>query len=66
MKKITESTKVNDMIKSHPETVKVLNNHNLDCLGCMGAEQESMRNVSWQHGVDLTTLLNDLNKAISK
>lgn len=66
MKKITESTKINDMLKKHPETVKVLRNYNLDCVGCMGAEQESLRNVSWQHGVELTSLLKDLNKAITK
>ncbi|MBE9504100.1 MAG: disulfide oxidoreductase, partial [Proteobacteria bacterium] len=53
-------------LKKHPETVKVLRSYHLDCIGCMGAEQESLRNVSWQHGVELTSLLKDLNKAITK
>ncbi len=66
MKKITESTRVNDMMKKHPETVPVLKQYHLDCIGCMGAEQESLRNVSWQHGVNLEKLLRDLNQAISK
>lgn len=66
MRKITEGTRINEMLIKYPETVKVLRTYHLDCVGCLGAEQESLLNVSRQHGVDLMSLIRDLNKAVVK
>ena len=64
MAKITEETKILVMLKKHPETENVVKKYKLDCFGCLGAEQESVRNAAWSHGLDLKELLSDLNKAI--
>lgn len=62
---ITEETKIIDMLKKHPETKEVVKKYKLECFGCLGAEQESVRNAAWSHGLDLERLISDLNKAIS-
>jgi hybrid cluster-associated redox disulfide protein len=64
MAKITEETKINEMLKKYPETKEVVKKYKLDCFGCLGAEQESVRNAAWSHGLDLERLVKDLNKAI--
>ncbi len=64
MQKITQETRINEMIKEYPETKKVLKKHKLDCFGCLGADQESVRNAAWAHGLDMDALLEELNKAI--
>ena len=63
MQKITQETRINEMIKEYPETKKVLKKHKLDCFGCLGADQESVRNAAWAHGLDMDALLEELNKA---
>ena len=63
MDKITQETKINEMIKEYPGTKQVLKTYKLDCFGCLGADQESVRNAAWAHGLDLDELLQDLNKA---
>lgn len=65
MAKIREETKINEMLKKYPGTSKVLKKYNIDCFGCLGADQESIRNAAWAHGLDLNALLKDLNKAVS-
>lgn len=64
MAKITEETKISEMLKKYPETKEVVKKYKLDCVGCLGAEQESVRNAAWSHGLDLERLVKDLNKAI--
>ena len=63
MKGITEETRINELLREHPETRKVLKKYGLDCFGCLGAEQESIRNAAWAHGLDLDSLLEELNGA---
>ena len=65
MAKITEETKMAEMLKKHPETKNVVKKYKLDCFGCLGLEQESVRNAAWSHGLDLEALIKDLNKAVS-
>ena len=65
MADITEETKIIEMLKKHPETKAVVKKYKLECFGCLGAEQESVRNAAWAHGLDLEKLISDLNKAIS-
>ncbi len=64
MKKITEMTTIGALLKEHSETARVLKRYKLECFGCQGTEQESLRNAAWAHGIDLDTLLKDLNEAI--
>ena len=65
MAKISEETKIGEMMKKHPETVKVLKGYKLDCFGCSGSEKESLKIVSVTYGIDLKNLLKDLNNSIS-
>jgi hybrid cluster-associated redox disulfide protein len=44
-----------------PEVVKVLGSFNLGCVGCMGAQHETLEQGATAHGLDVEDLLKALN-----
>lgn len=66
MGKITKDMTFNEVLRSYPDTVKVLRKYNMQCFGCMGAEAESIEYGAVAHGVDLDDLLLDLNSILNK
>jgi len=64
MAKITKDMTFNEILRAYPDTVKVLRKFNMQCVGCLGAEAESIEYGAVAHGVDLEVLLKDLNEAV--
>lgn len=64
MAEITKEMTFFELMRTHPESVKVLQKHNLGCVGCMGAQNESLEQGARAHGLDVESLLKDLNEAI--
>lgn len=54
-----------ELMRAYPESVKVLQKHNLGCVGCMGAQNESLEQGARAHGLDIDVLLSDLNSSIA-
>jgi len=46
------------------QTVRVFLNHGLMCIGCVAARFENLEQGAMAHGIDVDTLLRDLNAAI--
>lgn len=53
-----------EVMRTYPESVGVLRKHNLGCVGCMGAQNESLEQGANAHGLDVEALLKDLNAAV--
>lgn len=53
-----------ELMRTYPEAVKVLQKHNLGCIGCMGAQNETLEQGARAHGLDIDTLMADLKVAI--
>ena len=49
------------VMQANPETVKVLRKFNLGCVGCMGAQNESLEQGASAHGINVDDLLKELN-----
>ena len=64
MAEITKDMTFFELMRTYPEAVKVLQKHNLGCVGCMGAQNESLEQGARAHGLDVENLLKDLNAAI--
>lgn len=62
---ITRNMKIGDVIARHPETIPVFKRFGLDCNECQIAELEALEHGAGVHRVDLETLLEELNRAIS-
>ncbi len=66
MAKITKDMTFNEVLRAYPDTIKVLRKHNMQCFGCLGAEAESIEYGAIAHGVDVDSLLKQLNEAVGQ
>lgn len=49
------------VMRMHPDVVKVFAKYNLGCIGCMGAQAETLEQGCSAHGLDVNDVVNDLN-----
>jgi len=62
---ITKDMTFFELMRTFPQSVKVLQKHNLGCIGCMGAQNESLEQGARAHGLDIEVLLKDLKSAVA-
>ena len=58
---ITKDMTFHAVMQKSPEVVKVLGSFNLGCVGCMGAQNETLEQGAIAHGLDVEELLTALN-----
>ena len=64
MARINKDMTFNDVLRKYPDSVKVFKKYGMSCFGCTGADAESLEYGAAAHGVDIKSLLKDLNKAL--
>jgi len=58
---IDKTTKIGAILKANPAAGKLLmNKFNLGCIGCGGADQESLAQGAIAHGLDVEELIKEL------
>ena len=62
--KITENTLLNEILEMDPDPTEVFVRHGMNCLGCPGAQSESLREAAEGHGINLAKLIDDLNNLL--
>jgi len=60
---ITKDMTFHQVMRLNPEVLKVLKTFQLGCVGCMGAQHESIEKGAMAHGLDVDELLEALNAA---
>jgi len=63
--KITKDMTFFEVMRMFPDAVPVFRKYNLGCVGCMGAQNESLEQGANAHGIDAEALVKDLNAAIA-
>ena len=66
MTKITKDMGIIDMVEQFPQTVEVLLQNGMGCLGCSAAQFESIEQGATAHGIDVDALIIALNAAIAE
>jgi hybrid cluster-associated redox disulfide protein len=61
---INEKMSILEVVQTYPQTVDVFRNYGMGCLGCSAARFENIEQGAAAHGIDIKTLISDLNKAI--
>jgi len=64
--KIAKEMKISEIVEKYPQTLSLLLEKGLHCIGCPLAPDETFEEAAKVHGFDLEELLQDLNKAIIK
>lgn len=49
------------VMRMHPDVVKVLAKYKLGCVGCMGAQNESLEQGCNAHGLEVDAVVADIN-----
>ena len=61
---ITADMPIGDIVQEYPHTIEVFFRHGLGCVGCAVARFENVGQGALAHGIDVDTLIEDLNQAV--
>ena len=63
---LTGAEKITDVVERHPQTVEIFQRYGMHCFGCMAARFENLEQGALAHGIDVESLLKDLNTVVAK
>ena len=61
---ITAETTVNEAIKMSKKILSVLKGHNLYCSSCKAQQQDTIKHVAANNGLDLKSFIEELNREL--
>ena len=64
MNTITKEMPIGEVVQNYPQTIEVFLRHGLMCFGCAIARFENVEQGAMAHGINVDTLMNDLNAAV--
>jgi hybrid cluster-associated redox disulfide protein len=64
MEQITREMPIGDVVQTYPQTIEVFLKHGLMCFGCAIARFENIEQGATAHGINVDTLIKDLNAAV--
>jgi hybrid cluster-associated redox disulfide protein len=64
MEQITREMPIGDVVQNYPQTIEVFLKHGLMCFGCAIARFENIEQGATAHGINVDTLVKDLNAAV--
>ncbi len=65
MEKITADSSIIGTVQMHPEIMGIFMQYGLGCVGCMAASFETIGQGAMAHGIDVDSLLADINDCIA-
>ena len=63
---ITKDMSIIDIVQQYPDTVDILMNAGMGCLGCAAAHFENSEQGARAHGIDSDALIDALNESIGE
>lgn len=58
---VTKDMTFAQVMRMHPDVVKVLSRFNLGCIGCMGAQAETLEQGCAAHGLNVDEVVDAIN-----
>jgi hybrid cluster-associated redox disulfide protein len=66
MAKINKKIIFSELIEKHPETIEILMEKGMHCIGCPMSQQESLEEGCVAHGLDVDNVVKELNEKLEK
>ncbi|MEI8216256.1 MAG: DUF1858 domain-containing protein [Eubacteriales bacterium] len=63
---ITDEMLVSEVLDLDGDVYEIFLKHGLNCVGCPGSSNESLKEAAKGHGVNLENLITDLNTYLSQ
>ena len=64
--RVTKDMTIGNLVGEYPQTIEVLFEFGMGCVGCPSAQSETIEEASFVHGFRLDTLLFRLNEAAGR
>lgn len=61
---ITKEMTISQVVQNYPQCIDVFLKYGMTCLGCPATQFENIEQGAIVHGIDVDTLIKDLNEAI--
>ena len=61
MERIRKDMLISEVIKVDAGLAPILRNHGMNCVGCPSAQFESLEQAAQVHGMDIDSLLDEMN-----
>jgi len=61
---ITKDMTIGELVRNHQETIKILMEFGMGCVGCPSAQSETLEEAASIHGIDIDKLIEKLNNAV--
>ncbi len=65
MAEINKEMTILEVVQQWPEAASIFMQHGMGCLGCAIAQFENIEQGASAHGIDVDSLIEDLNKVAS-
>lgn len=63
-KKLSKYMTIGELVSSYPETVEILMEFGMGCVGCPASQAESLEQAAMVHGFDVEELMEKLNEVV--
>ena len=60
--KLNKNMTIGELIRTYPQTVEVLKDFGMGCVGCPASQAETLEQAAMVHGYDANCLLQNLTK----
>ena len=60
--KFSKDTKIGEILEAAPEKAEILLSAGMHCLGCPASQEETLEEACAVHGIDVESLVEELNK----
>jgi hybrid cluster-associated redox disulfide protein len=62
--KLTKNMTIGEVVRTYPQTVDILMDFGMGCVGCPASQAETLEQAAMVHGFDADELLEKLNEAV--
>ncbi len=63
---ITKEMSITEVVEKYPQTVEIFGSYGMGCIGCFASRFENIEQGALVHGIDIDSLINDLNSVVTK
>jgi hybrid cluster-associated redox disulfide protein len=62
--KLDKDMTIGEVVRTYPETIEVLMEFGMGCVGCPASQAETLEQAAMVHGFDVDELLEKLNEVV--
>lgn len=61
---ITKEMSIIEIVDKYPQAIEIFQGYGMGCIGCMASRFENLEQGALAHGIDVDSLIEDLNSVI--